>query len=50
MNGVYVSLGQTISKGQQVGIMGNTGYSFGCHLHFKADYRGSSINPLSLYS
>ena len=49
MNGVYVSKGQTVKKGQQVGIMGNTGYSFGCHLHFKTDYRGTSINPLSLY-
>ena len=49
MNGVYVRVGQSVSKGQQVGIMGNTGYSFGCHLHFKASYKGSSINPLALY-
>ena len=49
LNGVYVRTGQTVTKGQQVGIMGNTGYSFGCHLHFKASYKGSSVNPLALY-
>ncbi len=27
--------GQTVAKGQQVGIMGNSGLSFGQHLHFE---------------
>ena len=48
LNSISVSNGQTVKKGQQVGRMGNTGYSYGCHLHLQTTYRGSSINPLSI--
>ena len=42
---VNVSMGQRVSKGQVLGYMGNTGYSFGGHLHFEV-WRGSSrIDP-----
>jgi peptidoglycan hydrolase CwlO-like protein len=54
MNSRAVSSGQVVSKGQQIGIMGNTGQSFGQHLHFEV-HRGewnasksNAIDPLSV--
>lgn len=32
---VAVKLNQRVTKGQVLGAMGNTGYSFGAHLHFE---------------
>ena len=49
LNSVYVSTGQTVKKGQRIGAMGNTGYSFGCHLHFQLEKNGTLFDPLSLY-
>ena len=34
-NTVRVSVGQRVSRGEILGYMGNTGYSFGGHLHFE---------------
>ena len=48
LNSVSVSVGQTVKKGQQVGRMGNTGYSYGCHLHLQMEYGNHSIDPLSV--
>ena len=48
LNSVYVSTGQTVKKGQKIGAMGNTGYSYGCHLHLKTEYNGNSVDPLSI--
>ena len=42
---VNVSVGQKVSKGDVLGYMGNTGYSFGGHLHFEVWDGGSRIDP-----
>ena len=34
LDSLNVSVGQQVTKGQKLGVMGNTGNSFGAHLHF----------------
>jgi murein DD-endopeptidase MepM/ murein hydrolase activator NlpD len=40
-----VSVGQTITAGTPLGAEGNTGRSFGCHLHFELLRHGASLDP-----
>ena len=42
-----VSCGQSVNKGQIVGLAGSTGNSTGPHLHFEMNYQGSRPNPFS---
>lgn len=41
-------VGTVVTKGQQIGYMGSTGYSTGTHLHFGVIYKGEYIDPMSL--
>ncbi|MGG0409489.1 murein hydrolase activator EnvC family protein [Peribacillus simplex] len=52
LNSRQASEGAVVAKGQQIGIMGNTGHSYGQHLHFELhkgawNYsKSNAVNPL----
>jgi murein DD-endopeptidase MepM/ murein hydrolase activator NlpD len=45
---IYVTVGQTVARGNAVGQMGSTGRSTGTHLHFEIMRNGVFLDPLSI--
>lgn len=56
LSGFWVSKGAVVQKGQKIAPMGNTGRSFGSHLHFELHVgewngkRSNAVNPLRYIS
>jgi murein DD-endopeptidase MepM/ murein hydrolase activator NlpD len=50
MSALLVSVGQHVSRGEQVGRVGNEGNSTGPHLHFEVRLDGTPVDPLGWVS
>lgn len=47
LSDISVKKGDVVVMGQQIGKVGNTGWSTGAHLHFEVRKNGSAVNPIS---
>jgi murein DD-endopeptidase MepM/ murein hydrolase activator NlpD len=50
MSKTLVATGDTVKRGQVIGLVGNTGRVTGPHLHWAARYGAQTVNPLDLIS
>lgn len=50
MSKIETSKGKIVEKGEKIGVMGDTGFSTGVHLHFEIQRNGTAENPLKFLS
>lgn len=50
LSSVNVNVGDYVTQGTVIGNAGNTGYSFGAHLHFGLMINGGWVNPMNYLS
>jgi len=44
---ILVKRGQNVTRGDVIGLLGNSGYSTGPHLHYMVKVNGRAVNPLT---
>ena len=49
LSALKVRVGQKVSRGQVIGLVGNTGKSTGPHLHYEVEKDGVKVNPMSYF-
>jgi len=49
MSAIKVHAGQSVKRGDVIGLVGSTGKSTGPHLHYEVHFRGAIMNPQNYY-
>ena len=49
MSAIKVHAGQSVKRGDVIGLVGSTGKSTGPHLHYEVHYKGQIMNPQNYY-
>jgi murein DD-endopeptidase MepM/ murein hydrolase activator NlpD len=47
---MYVSAGDSVTRGQVIADVGNTGVSSGSHLHYEVRFRDHTVNPIHYFN
>jgi murein DD-endopeptidase MepM/ murein hydrolase activator NlpD len=47
---MLVSVGQHVTTGQVIGLVGETGAATGCHLHLEVHLNGVAVNPVPFFA
>lgn len=47
---MHVKVGDSVTRGQVIGEVGNTGVSEGSHLHYEVRFRDNTVNPIHYFN